>query len=126
MAQNPSQKQSNNQSNQSKKSSAPNGDIDGASSPSPPKTNNQLKSIVDRIERLEDEKAILTAQITDIYHEAKGNGFDVKALHTIIRMRKQSAAERAEQEALVETYKSSLGMLIGTPLGDFVFESIPR
>jgi uncharacterized protein (UPF0335 family) len=58
--------------------------------------NAQLRSIVERIERLEDEKAALASDIKDIYAEAKGNGYNVKALRTIIRMRKQDASERAE------------------------------
>ena len=81
-------------------------------------TNNQLKAIVERIERLEEEKKTISDDIRDVYAEAKGNGFDVKALRTIIRMRKQDANERAEQEAILETYMAALGMLAGTPLGD--------
>lgn len=81
-------------------------------------TNNQLKAIVERIERLEADKAEIQSDIKDVYAEAKGNGFDTKALRTIIRMRKQDANERAEQEAILETYMAALGMLAGTPLGD--------
>ena len=81
-------------------------------------TNNQIKSIVDRIERLEESKAEIQSDIKDVYAEAKGNGFDVKALRTIVRMRKQDANERAEQETILETYMVALGMLAGTPLGD--------
>jgi len=84
--------------------------------------NNQLKSIVERIERLEGEKAVIASDIKDVYAEAKGNGYDVKALRTIIRLRKQDANERAEQEALLETYMEALGMLVGTPLGDAALE----
>lgn len=80
--------------------------------------NAQLRAVVERIERLEEEKASLTSDIRDVYAEAKGNGFDVKALRTIIRMRKQDANERAEQETILETYMAALGMLAGTPLGD--------
>jgi uncharacterized protein (UPF0335 family) len=71
----------------------------------------QLKAIVERIERLEEEKKTLCDDIRDVYSEAKGNGFDVKALRTIIRMRKQDANERAEQETILETYLQALGML---------------
>ena len=78
----------------------------------------QLKAIVDRIERLEEEKKTISDDIRDVYAEAKGNGFDVKALRTIMRMRKQDANERAEQETILETYMQALGMLVGTPLGD--------
>lgn len=71
----------------------------------------QLKSIVERIERLEDDKAQIASDIRDVYAESKGNGFDVKALRTIIRMRKQDANERAEQDAILETYMQALGMI---------------
>jgi uncharacterized protein (UPF0335 family) len=68
----------------------------------------QLKAI---IERLEEEKKTISDDIRDVYAEAKGNGFDVKALRTIVRLRKQDANERAEQETILETYMQALGML---------------
>ncbi len=71
----------------------------------------QLKAIVERIERLEEEKKTISDDIKDVYGEAKGNGYDVKALRTVIRMRKQDANERAEQETILDTYLQSLGML---------------
>jgi uncharacterized protein (UPF0335 family) len=71
----------------------------------------QLKAIIERIEKLEEEKKAISDDIKDVYGEAKGNGFDVKALRTIIRMRKQDADERAEQETILETYMQALGML---------------
>ena len=71
----------------------------------------QLKSIIERIERLEEEKKTISDDIRDVYAEAKGNGFDTKVLRTIIRMRKQDANERAEQETILETYLQALGML---------------
>jgi len=71
----------------------------------------QLKAIVERIERLEEEKKTISDDIRDVYAEAKGNGFDVKALRTIIRLRKQDTNERAEQETILETYLQALGML---------------
>jgi uncharacterized protein (UPF0335 family) len=71
----------------------------------------QLKSIIERIERLEEEKKALGEDIKDVYTEAKGNGFDVKALRTIIRLRKQDPNERQEAESILETYMSALGML---------------
>ena len=77
----------------------------------------QLKAIIERIERLEEEKKTISDDIRDVYAESKGNGFDVKALRTIIRKRKQDAQERAEQDAIVETYMHALGMLADTPLG---------
>jgi uncharacterized protein (UPF0335 family) len=69
-----------------------------------------LKSIVERIERLEADKADIASDIKDVYAESKGNGFDVKALRTIIRLRKQSPDDVAAQEAVLETYKTALGM----------------
>jgi uncharacterized protein (UPF0335 family) len=71
----------------------------------------QLKAIVERIERLEEEKKVISDDIKEVYGEAKGNGYDVKALRTIIRMRKQDANTRAEQETILETYLSALGMI---------------
>lgn len=71
----------------------------------------QLKAIVERIERLEEEKKTISDDIRDVYSEAKGNGFDVKALRQIVRMRKQDPNERAEAETILETYMQALGML---------------
>jgi uncharacterized protein (UPF0335 family) len=71
----------------------------------------QLKAIIERIERLEEEKKTISDDIRDVYAEAKGNGYDTKALRTIVRMRKQDANERAEQETILETYLQALGML---------------
>jgi uncharacterized protein (UPF0335 family) len=71
----------------------------------------QLKSVIERVERLEEEKKTISDDIRDVYAEAKGNGFDVKALRTIVRLRKQDANERAEQETILETYMQALGML---------------
>lgn len=71
----------------------------------------QLKSIIERIERMEEEKKAIGDDIKDIYAEAKGNGFDVKALREIIRLRKQDPNERQEEETILETYMQALGML---------------
>ncbi|MHC2016344.1 DUF2312 domain-containing protein [Methylobacterium sp. CM6247] len=71
----------------------------------------QLKSIIERIERLEEEKAGLTSDISDVYAEAKGAGFDVKALRKIIALRKKDHAERTEEEAILELYMQALGMV---------------
>jgi uncharacterized protein (UPF0335 family) len=71
----------------------------------------QLRAIVERVERLEVEKAGIAFDIKDIYTEAKSNGLDVKALRTIVRMRRQDANERAEQEAILDTYLQAIGML---------------
>ncbi len=78
----------------------------------------RLKSFVERIERLEEEKAATGADIKEVFAEAKGCGFDVKIMRQIIRLRKMDAADRAEQEELLDLYKRALGMLVGTPLGD--------
>jgi uncharacterized protein (UPF0335 family) len=71
----------------------------------------QLRSYVERIERLEEEKAALAGDIKDIYAEAKSTGFDTKAMRTVIRLRKQDATERRDQEAVLATYMHALGML---------------
>jgi uncharacterized protein (UPF0335 family) len=77
----------------------------------------QLKSIIDRVERLEEEKAGLASDIRDVYAEAKGNGYDVKVLRKIVQIRKMDADKRREQEAVLETYMHALGMLADLPLG---------
>jgi uncharacterized protein (UPF0335 family) len=70
-----------------------------------------LKAFVERIEKLEEEKKAIADDIKDVYGEAKSMGFDVKALRTIIRMRKEDTDERKEHEAILETYMLALGML---------------
>lgn len=86
----------------------------------------QLRSIIERIERLEEEKKAISDDITDVYAEAKGNGYDVKALRTIVRERKQDPSERAEHESVLDVYRRALGMLNGTPLGDAAIEAASR
>src|ERR1022692_4023579 len=71
----------------------------------------QLKAFVERIERLEEEKKAISDDIRDVYAEAKGNGYDVKAMRAVVRLRKQDINERKEQEAVLETYLHALGML---------------
>jgi uncharacterized protein (UPF0335 family) len=71
----------------------------------------QLKAIVERIERLEEEKKTISDDIRDVYAEAKGNGFDVKALRQVVRLRKMDANARQEHETILETYLQALGML---------------
>ena len=75
----------------------------------------QLRAFIERIERMEEEKAAISADIKEIYAEAKGNGFDVKIIRQIVRIRKQDANERMEQEALLELYMSALGMREAPP-----------
>ena len=70
----------------------------------------QLASYVERIERLEEEKANLMADIKEVYGEAKALGYDVKILRQIIRLRKIEDHERSEQEQILEAYKRALGM----------------
>jgi uncharacterized protein (UPF0335 family) len=70
----------------------------------------QLRSVVERIERLEEEKAATMADIKEVYAEAKANGFDTKTLRQVIRIRKQDKAERQEQEAILDLYLHALGM----------------
>lgn len=70
----------------------------------------QLRSLIERIERLEEEKKTIGDDIRDVYTEAKGVGYDVKALRTIVRMRKQDPNERQEAETILETYLHALGM----------------
>jgi uncharacterized protein (UPF0335 family) len=71
----------------------------------------QLKAFIERIERLEEEKKATSDDIRDVYAEAKGTGYDVKALRTIVGLRKQDTDERREQQAVLETYMNALGML---------------
>lgn len=69
----------------------------------------QLKSIIERIERLEQEKSEIAEQIKEVFAEAKGNGFDVKVLRKVVRLRKQDRAKRQEEEAILDLYLSALG-----------------
>lgn len=71
----------------------------------------QLKSLIERIERLEEEKSGLAGDIREVYAEAKGNGFDTKAIRTIIVARKKDHAERQEEEAILDLYMQALGMV---------------
>lgn len=71
----------------------------------------QLKAFVERVERLEEEKAGIAGDIKDVFAEAKGNGFDVKVLRKIIALRKRDYAERQEEEAILEMYMQALGMM---------------
>ena len=70
----------------------------------------RLRSFVERIERLEEEKAALASDIREVYSEAKGAGFDVKVMRQVTRLRKLDKTARQEQEALLETYLRALGM----------------
>nr|WP_321460138.1 DUF2312 domain-containing protein [uncultured Cohaesibacter sp.] len=73
----------------------------------------QLRAFVERIERLEEEKKAISDDIKDVYAEAKGNGYDVKVMRQIVRLRKQDSNERQEMEALLDLYLHALGMAAG-------------
>ena len=70
----------------------------------------QLRSFIERIERLEEEKKTISDDIKEVYAELKGSGFDAKAVREIIRLRKKEDHERQEEEAMVQLYKNALGM----------------
>ncbi|MDZ5699316.1 MULTISPECIES: DUF2312 domain-containing protein [Phyllobacteriaceae] len=70
----------------------------------------QLRAFIERIERLEEEKQTIADDIKEVYAEMKGNGFDTKAVRTIVRLRKKDQAERQEEEAMIDLYKAALGM----------------
>ena len=95
--------------------------VGGAPRPAPPERESmivdiqgtsadRLRSIVERIERLEEEKTALGADIRDVYSEAKGAGFDTKVLRQIIRLRKMDQADRREQEEILDVYKRALDL----------------
>ena len=69
----------------------------------------QLKSVIERIERLEQEKAEIAEQISEVFAEAKGNGFDVKIIRKVVAIRKQDRARRQEEEAVLDLYLSAIG-----------------
>lgn len=75
-----------------------------------PQTAGQLKAFIERIERLEEDKKSIADDIKDVYAEAKGNGFDTKILRKIISLRKQDAAERREEEEILDLYLRALDM----------------
>ncbi|HSZ53953.1 MAG TPA: DUF2312 domain-containing protein [Caulobacteraceae bacterium] len=71
----------------------------------------RLKSVIERIERLEEDKAGIAGDIKEVYAEAKGEGFDIKVIRKIVRLRKQDKAKRQEEEALLDLYISAIGGL---------------
>jgi uncharacterized protein (UPF0335 family) len=79
--------------------------------------NNQLQTIDERIERLEEDKAAIAEDIKGIYSEAKSHGFDAKILRKVIALRKKAASERDSEQTMIDLYMSALGMLADTPLG---------
>ncbi len=70
----------------------------------------RLKSLIERIERLEDEKAALTADIREVYSEAKSSGFDPKVMRRLISLRRMESADREEQDALLDLYRQAVGV----------------
>jgi uncharacterized protein (UPF0335 family) len=84
--------------------------------------NGQLKAIVERIERLETDKAAISGDIKEVYAEAKANGFDTKIIRKVIRLRKMESAEREEEQSLLDVYMAALGMLADLPLGQAAME----
>lgn len=70
----------------------------------------RLKSFIERIERLEEEKAALAADIREVYSEAKAAGFDTKVMRQVVRLRKMDSNDRQEQEALLDVYKHAIGL----------------
>jgi uncharacterized protein (UPF0335 family) len=81
-------------------------------------TDDRLRLLVERIERLEEEKAGIADDIRDVYMEAKAVGYDPKIIRKVIKLRKMKPDDRTEEEMLLDTYKAALGMG-GTPLGDY-------
>ena len=69
----------------------------------------QIRSIIERVERLEGEKAEISEQVKEVYSEAKGNGFDVKVLRQLVRLRKVDRAKRLEMEAILDLYMAAVG-----------------
>jgi uncharacterized protein (UPF0335 family) len=88
--------------------------VEGHNSAATKFAKDQLKSIVERIERLEEEKKAIADDIRDVYAESKGNGYDVKAIRTIVRLRKLDGNERQEAETILHTYMHALGMDVFT------------
>lgn len=71
----------------------------------------QLRAFIERLERVGAERDDLGRDLADIYAEAKGNGFDTKAMRTIVKLRKKDQAERQEEETILDLYKAALGMV---------------
>lgn len=86
----------------------------------------ELRLLIERIERLEEEKKGIAEDIKDVYGEAKSRGFCPKTMKRIVALRKLNPDERREMEAMLDTYKAALGMLDGTPLGNWAIERLKR
>lgn len=81
---------------------------------------NQLRQFIESIERLEEEKKAIGDDIKEKFAEAKALGFDVKIMRQVLRLRRKSQSDRQEEEAVLETYLHALGMLDGTPMGEYI------
>lgn len=86
----------------------------------------QLRSIIDRVENLNEQIKALQEDRKEIYTEAKGNGYDPRAIKAIVRKRAEDAGKRAEIESLVEAYEHALGFLSDLPLGQAAIEAVRR
>ena len=84
----------------------------------------RLESFIQRIERLNEEKANITADIKEVYAEAKSSGYDDKIMRKIIAERKKDEADRLEEELLLESYRNALGMLADMPLGQASMKNV--
>lgn len=84
----------------------------------------RLRLLIERVERLEEEKKGISDDIRDVYAEAKAVGYDPKIMRQIVRLRKMRPDDRAEMEAILDAYKSALGMLVDTPLGRATLERV--
>lgn len=79
------------------------------------KTNGHLRAFIERVENLEAEKAAISEDVKSVYAEAKGSGYDTKIIKMIVKIRKQDANERQEQEAILDLYMAELGMVAASP-----------
>jgi uncharacterized protein (UPF0335 family) len=91
----------------------PDAEVDGDGEASGPQTvaAGRLRFLIERVERLEEEKSTINDDIKEVFAEGKADGFDTKAMRALIRLRKKDPAERAEEEAILDLYKSALGMV---------------
>lgn len=86
----------------------------------------RLRSLIERIERLEEEKRTLSADIKEVYAEAKGTGFDTKIMRQLIKERRMDKDDLDEQQTLLDVYRRALGMLVDTPLGDAAVATLEK
>jgi len=86
----------------------------------------ELRLLVERVERLEEEKKGIQDDIKDVYGEAKSRGFCAKTIKRIVRERKKTLDQRREEEAMFDLYRGALGMLDGTPLGNWAVEKLTK